>query len=67
MVGNGPAAIGHYLLIIEFSLSNCPAEYRDGMADIVVLGERTAPAEIGECPAAVFDETLVGDLFGDFD
>lgn len=67
VVGNGPTAVGHYLLVVELPLGNGTAEHRDSMADIIVLGYWTSPAKIRECPAAVFDEALICNLFGDFD
>lgn len=67
VVGDGPAAVRDDFLVVELALRDHVAQHGDGVLDVVVFGERAAPAQVGERPAAVLDEGLIGQLLGDFD
>lgn len=66
VVGDGPAAVGNNLLIVQFSIGDRVTEDGDGVSDVFVLGKWTAPAEIGQCPAAMLDQCLIGQFFSHF-
>lgn len=66
VIGDGPAAIGDDLLVIELALGDHVAQHWDGVFDVVVFGQWTASAEVGKCPAAMLDKCLIGEFLGDF-
>lgn len=67
MVGDGPAAVRDDFLVVELALGDHVAQYGDGVLDVLVFGEGAAPAEVGECPAAMLNERLIGQSLGYFD
>lgn len=66
MVGDGPAAISNDLLIIQPPIGDSVTENGDGVSDVFILGKRAAPTKIGQCPAAMLDQGLIGQFFRHF-
>lgn len=66
VVGDGPAAVGNDLLIVQSPIGDRVTEDGDGVADVFILGKRTAPAEVGQSPAAMLDQGLIGQFFCHF-
>lgn len=60
MVGDGPAAVRDDFFVVELALGDHVAQHWDGVLDVLVFWKGATSAEVGECPAAVLNECLIG-------